>query len=97
MIASWRHGNPRSIQDRESLDKDSHVLVLGREDLTRLYTSTLVSRMHFIYGQSIVRVEDRFGECAGHAAPSPDFSTPRDALSQSGLRAGDKAKAHEHM
>ena len=76
VIASWRHGNPRSIQDRELLDKDSHILVLGREDLTRLYTPTLVSRVHFIDGQSIVRVEDPLWRVRGTCYPLAKFQHP---------------------
>lgn len=57
VVASWRHGDPVRVQGVEALDSQSHILILGREDLTLLYTPTLVSRLHFITGNKLVRVE----------------------------------------
>ena len=57
VVASWRSGEPVAIQATEALDKDSHILVLGRAELTRFYTPTLVSRPHLIAGGDLVRVE----------------------------------------
>ena len=53
-----------AIQRREAEDDESHILVLGRAELTRFYTPTLVSRPHLIAGQDLVRFE-AFGPEAG--------------------------------
>jgi hypothetical protein len=57
VVASWRSGEPAAIQASEVMDEDSHILVLGRAELTRFYTPTLVSRPHWIAGSNLVRVE----------------------------------------
>ena len=57
VVASWRCGEPVAIQATEAMDDDSHILVLGRAELTRFYTPTLVSRPHLIAGGDLVRVE----------------------------------------
>ncbi len=61
VLASWSSGEPVAIQAREMMDKDSHILVLGRAELTHFYTPTLVSRPHWIAGRDLVRIE---GEAA---------------------------------
>jgi hypothetical protein len=57
VVASWRCGEGVGMEAMEALDDDSHILVLGREHLTRFYTPTLVSRPHLIAGRDLVRVE----------------------------------------
>jgi hypothetical protein len=57
VLASWRSGEPVAIQAREARDEDSHILVLGRAELTHFYTPTLVSRPHWIAGRALVQVE----------------------------------------
>ncbi len=69
VVASWRCGEPAAIQAREGMDKDSHILVLGRAELTRFYTPTLVSRPHWIAGSNLVRVEGNAAD--GDGWPSP--------------------------
>lgn len=65
VIASWRCGDPEAIRAKEARDDKSRTVVLGRADLMRLYTPTLVSQPHFIMGEQLVRVEEADGECAG--------------------------------
>jgi hypothetical protein len=57
VMASWRCSQIVDIQETEAMDDDSHILVLGRRELTRFYTPTLVSRAHLIAGQDLVLVE----------------------------------------
>jgi hypothetical protein len=70
VVASWRCGEPTAIQAREGMDKDSHILVLGRAELTRFYTPTLVSRPHCIAGSNLVRVEGNTVDGDGWPAPA---------------------------
>ena len=73
VVASWRSGEPVAIQATEALDKDSHILVLGRAELTRFYTPTLVSRPHLILGRDLAGVE-------GPAAAGGDSLPPQAGL-----------------
>jgi hypothetical protein len=57
VLASWRHTSA-SIRQELLLDQDSRIMLLDRNDLTSLYTSTLVSRPYLISGSSLVRVEN---------------------------------------
>ena len=66
VVASWHSGEHLAIQAMKAMDKDSHVLILGREELTRFYTPTLVSRPHLIAGRDLVGV-------AGAAAGGDDL------------------------
>ena len=59
VLASWRDGNPTAIQKRESGDPESHILVLGRQDLTHLYTPTLISRLQLIRGDTLGAQQQR--------------------------------------
>ena len=54
VMASWRIGNPAKFRRDLLLDHDSRILLLDRNDLTSLYTPTLVSRPHWLTGNSLV-------------------------------------------
>jgi hypothetical protein len=57
VMVSWRFGDPAKNRKHLLRDQRSRILLLDRNDLTRLYTPTLASRPHLITGKSLVCVE----------------------------------------
>jgi hypothetical protein len=74
VLASWncRSEPMAAIQAREALEDESHILVLGRAELARFYTPTLVSRRHLIAGRDLVRVGVEGPAASGPAAAQCD-------------------------
>jgi hypothetical protein len=56
VVPSWRNACS-GLRERISLERNGHILLLDRSDLTELYTPTLASRPHWIAGNELVRVE----------------------------------------
>mmetsp|Transcript_4457 Transcript_4457/g.9940 ORF Transcript_4457/g.9940 Transcript_4457/m.9940 type:complete len:84 (+) Transcript_4457:1714-1965(+) len=50
VLAAWSLDDPTGIQKRESDDPESRIIFLGRKDLTRLYTPTLINHLNLTWG-----------------------------------------------
>jgi len=54
VVASWRCCEPEPTGAGEAMDDESHILFLGRAELARFYTPTLVSRPHLIADRDVL-------------------------------------------
>ncbi len=82
VVASWRSGDPVTIQATrsEAVDDDSRILVLGRTELARFYTPTLVSRPHLILCRDLAGFEEPAAAGPRAAAAGGDSLQPQAGL-----------------